>query len=115
MKPYVDPELEPGWRTGPTPADRAANTGLKAAIVAFLGLGLGSWAGLVNGLFFLVGLAIWLVAMSISIGFATAALRNWFSSVDSRALRRKAWLALGIDGAAFLVFCAYINTVIRPS
>src|SRR3954447_6956387 len=114
MEPYVDRELDPNWRKGPTPADRAANTGLRAAIVSFLALGLGSWGGLINGLLFLVGLLIWLVAATISIGFAMAALRNWFSSANSKALRRKAYLALGIDGAAFLLFCAFINAVLKP-
>lgn len=107
---YADPQ-----RTGPRPADRAANWALGSAIASIVLVGAGTWLAVNLGLGLLpllLGLVGWVIAWTISIGCALGALKNAYSSLTPGILRKKAWGAIGVSIFSIVLVVAYLFALV---
>jgi hypothetical protein len=94
----------------PKPADKAAVSSIRVALIALGASAVGVWLAMLFGsiLLLVLGLLAWLICWPIGVGLAVGALRNAWSSPTPDSLRRKAWLAIGISIFSIILVVTYV-------
>jgi hypothetical protein len=111
----MDDYLADPPRTGPTPADKASNWAIGAAIASIVCAGAGAGLAVNLGLGLpplLVGKLGWLVAWAVGMGLAIGALRNAYSSATPGEVRKKGWGAIGISAFSLMLVIVYLFALV---